>query len=62
MGVLIGDTIANGLVDRSDANLTKSKLGQTVDASNFREDVIADGSIKNSDVSLVKHKNGTHLP
>ncbi len=62
MGVLIGDTSGDGMVDSSDVSLTQSKSGQTVDASNFREDVNLNGSITRSDVSLVKSKRRTHLP
>lgn len=62
MGVLIGDTIADGLVDRSDVALTKSELGQPITTSNFREDVTANGSISDSDVSLVRSELGTSLP
>ncbi len=62
MGVLIGDTTGNGTVNASDVSLTKSKSGQNVDLTNFREDVTVNGSINASDVSLVKAKSGTGLP
>ena len=62
MGVLIGDTTADGLVDRSDVALTKSESGQAITTSNFREDVTANGSISHSDVSLVRSELGTSLP
>ena len=62
MGVLIGDTNGNGVVNSTDVAPTKSRVGQTVDATNFRSDVNANGSINASDVSLVKSKIGTGLP
>jgi uncharacterized protein DUF5650 len=62
MGVLLGDTTGNGSVNSSDVSLTKSKSGETVDASNFRSDVTLSDSLNSSDVSLVKSKSGTALP
>jgi hypothetical protein len=62
MGVLLGDTTGNGVVNASDVSQTKLQSGQPITASNFREDVLANGSINASDVSLVKSKSGTALP
>lgn len=62
MGVLLGDTSRNGSVNATDVSLTKSKSGQSVDASNFRTDVTVSNSINSSDVSTVKSKSGTALP
>jgi len=62
MGVLIGDTTANGTVNSSDVAQTQSQSGQPVTATNFREDVTANGSINSSDVALVQSKSGTALP
>ncbi len=62
MGVLLGDTTGNGIVNSSDVGQTKSKSGQAVDASNFRTDVTVSNSINSSDVSIVKSKSGTALP
>jgi CSLREA domain-containing protein len=60
--VLVGDTTGNGSVNASDVSQTKSKSGQPVDASNFRNDVTVNNSINASDVSLVKSRSGTALP
>jgi uncharacterized delta-60 repeat protein len=60
--MLVGDTNGNGSVNASDVSQTKSKSGQTVDATNFRTDITANGSINASDVSLVKLRSGTALP
>jgi hypothetical protein len=62
MGVLIGDVNGNGAVSAADVALTKSRVGQAVSSSNFREDVNANGLINSVDVALVKSKVGTALP
>jgi len=62
MGVLSGDTNANGAVNASDVSQTKSQSGAVVGAGNFREDVNANGSINAGDIALVKSKVGTALP
>jgi fibronectin-binding autotransporter adhesin len=59
---LVGDTNGNGAVNASDINLVKSKSGQTIDPTNFRNDVNANGSINAGDISLVKTRSGTALP
>jgi hypothetical protein len=59
MGVLIGDTTADGVVNSSDVNQVQSQLRQPVISSNFRDDVNADGIINPADVNLVKSKSGT---
>ena len=61
LGVLVGDTTADGSVNSADISQTKSKSGQIVTTSNFRQDVTADGSINSADISLVKSKTGTAL-
>jgi hypothetical protein len=62
MGVLIGDGNGNGSVNASDVSQTKGRIGQTVDATNFRSDVNANGGINAGDVGLVKSRGGTALP
>jgi len=62
MGVLIGDTTANGLVNSSDIAQTQSQSGQPVGPDNFREDVMANGLINSSDIALVQSESGTGLP
>ena len=62
MGVLLGDTTANGAVNSSDIAQTQSQSGQLVNSSNFREDVTTNGSINSSDIALVQSKSGTALP
>ena len=62
MGVLVGDTNADGFTDAIDTSQTKSQSGKGVIGSNFREDVNVDGFIDAIDASLVKSKSGTALP
>jgi len=62
MGVLIGDTTENGLINAGDVSQTKSQVGQAVTTSNFREDVNASGTITAADVAIVKSDVGTSLP
>jgi translation elongation factor EF-Tu-like GTPase len=62
MGLLVGDTTADGSVNSADIGQTKSQSGHTVTGSNFREDVTVDGSINSADIGLVKSKSGTALP
>lgn len=62
MGVLIGDTTANGVVNSSDISQTQSQSGQSLTSNNFREDVTVNGSINSSDIGLVQSKSGTGLP
>ena len=57
-----GDTNANGAVNAGDVAQTKSRIGQPIDATNFRSDVNANGSLNASDASVVKSKTGTALP
>jgi RHS repeat-associated protein len=62
MGVLLGDTTGDGLVNSSDTAQTQSQSGQPVTISNFPEDVNVSGTITSSDISLVQSQSGTGLP
>jgi autotransporter-associated beta strand protein len=62
MGVLLGDTTSDGLVNSSDVSQTKSAEGQTLTITNFRKDVTTNGNINSSDVAAVKSHVGTSLP
>jgi hypothetical protein len=62
MSVLAGDVNGNGAVNAGDVSVTKSRIGQTVNATNFRSDVTAGGAINATDVSIVKSNLGTGLP
>jgi hypothetical protein len=62
MGILVGDTTANGFVNSADVSQTQSQSGQSVTNSNFREDVTANGFINSGDISLVQSQSGASLP
>ena len=62
MGVLVGNTNADFAVDSADIAQTKSQSGNSVNSSNFREDLNVDGFLDSADISLVKSKSGTSLP
>ena len=62
MSVLIADVNGNGAVNATDVALAKARVGQPVDATNFRADINANGAINATDVSLVKSYVGTAAP
>jgi glucose/arabinose dehydrogenase len=62
MGVLQGDTNADGFVDSADISQTKSESGNAVTPLNFREDLNLDQFIDSGDISFVKAMSGTALP
>lgn len=62
IGFLTGDTSGNGSVNAGDVSQTKGRIGQAVNATNFRSDVNANGGINAGDASLVKSKSGSALP
>jgi FtsP/CotA-like multicopper oxidase with cupredoxin domain len=62
MGVLVGDTNGNGVVNAADVAFTKSRIGEAVDQTNFQLDVNANGAINSADIALVKANVGTGLP
>ena len=62
MSLLAGDTNRDGRVNASDLAQTKSRIGQALNATNFRSDVNANGSINATDTSVIKSNSGTGLP
>lgn len=62
MSLLAGDTNANGSVNSADVAQTKARIGQPLDATNFRSDVNANGAINSGDISIIKNLIGTGLP
>jgi hypothetical protein len=62
MSVLVGDTNANATVNAADVAQTKARLGQAVDATNYRSDINTNGSINAADTAIVKQNSGTSLP
>src|SRR6266550_5259526 len=55
-------TFSDGIVNSADIGQTKAQSGQSVNATNFREDLNGDGFINSADIGLVKSKSGTGLP
>ncbi len=62
MSVLVGDTNASSTVSSADVAQTKSRIGQPVDAANFRSDVNANGVINATDAASIKSSIGSGLP
>ena len=62
MSLLTGDSNGNGLVNASDVTQIKSRIGQSVVATNFRSDLNTSGTITASDVTIAKANAGTALP
>ena len=62
MGVLLGDTSGDRVVNSGDALQTRNRSGQATDATNFRSDVNADGVVNSGDTVIVRARSGTALP
>ena len=62
MNVLIGDTNASKSLTSADIAQTKSRLGATLDNTNFRSDVNATGAVTSADIGLIKANLGTSVP
>jgi hypothetical protein len=66
MGLLIGDTSANGLVNSTDISQVQAQSGKAVTGNlgtgNYRTDVTANGLINSTDISTTQSKSGTGLP
>jgi len=65
MGVLIGDTTADGVVNTADITQTRRQSGNLAHGdpnANFREDVTADGVINAADITAVRRQSGNALP
>ena len=62
MGILIGDVNGSHSVNATDVSQTKVRVGQPVDATNFRSDVNANCAINSTDVAIVKSNSGVSIP
>ncbi len=62
MGILVGDTNGDGVVNSGDSLQTRNCSGQVTDGTNFRSDVNADGSINSGDTTSVRAQSGAFLP
>jgi hypothetical protein len=61
MGVLVGDTNGDGVVNAGDVQQTRNRSGQLVVPANFRSDVNADGAINSGDALLVRSNSGNSI-
>lgn len=62
MGVLIGDSSGNGIINSTDLSQTKARIGQPITTNTFRSDIQSNGSVNAADISLVKLNMGSSLP
>ncbi len=65
MGVLLGDTNADGVVNTADITQTRRESGNVAHddpSANFREDVTVDGVINTADITAVRRQSGNALP
>ncbi|MGI8821224.1 MAG: TIGR02597 family protein [Chthoniobacterales bacterium] len=61
VGLLLGDVNQDKTVNGGDAIATKSRSGQTTDASNFKYDVNTDGTVSGGDSVVVRAQSGNSL-
>jgi hypothetical protein len=62
MGVLLGDTNSNGVVNATDLAQVKATSGSAATAGRFRMDLNSDGFVSASDISFAKSQSGAVLP
>jgi hypothetical protein len=65
MGVLLGDTSGDGVVNSADITQTRRQSGNVAHDdpdANFREDITVDGTINSADITAVRRESGNALP
>jgi hypothetical protein len=62
MGILLGDTNADGFVNSGDTVKVRSLAGQPTSSQNFRADINTDGFVNGGDAVLVRSHSGSSLP
>jgi hypothetical protein len=62
VGLLLGDSNSDGMVNSGDAQQTRNRSGQTTDATNFRSDYNLDGTVNSGDANIVRSRSGQSLP
>jgi hypothetical protein len=62
MWILVGDTNGDGSVNSGDGTQTRSRSGNPIDGTTFRNDVNADGNINSGDSTIVRARSGATLP
>lgn len=61
MGVLLGDTTADRVVNSADITQVRRESGQNASPSNFRRDLVADGVVNSADITGVRRQSGAAL-
>ena len=61
-GFLTSDANSSRVVDRGDQQLIKAAKGQSVTASNFRDDIDLSGRVDNLDIQSVRTNKGHSIP
>jgi hypothetical protein len=62
IGLLLGDTTGDRVVNSTDITQTKASSGANLGESSFRTDVNTDGFLNSTDIAFVKSRSGTALP
>ena len=62
MGVLMGDSNNDGVVNSGDAQQTRNRSGQSTTATNFRSDYNLDAVINSGDATVVRSRSGQSIP
>lgn len=62
LGVLLGDTNGDTVVNSGDSAQTRNRAGQLAAPENFRSDVNTDGAINSGDAVIVRRNSGAVLP
>ena len=62
VGFLVGDANGDRIVNSGDATVTRSRSGQSTDASNFLADYNVDGFINAGDVTIARARSGQFIP
>jgi hypothetical protein len=62
VGILLGDTNNDTVVNSGDAVQTRSRAGQIAAPENFQSDVNTDGTINSGDAVIVRANSGAVLP
>jgi hypothetical protein len=62
MGVLLGDSSGDRVVNAGDVTLTRNRSGQGATAGNFRSDYSFDGFVNAGDVTIARTRAGNFIP
>jgi hypothetical protein len=61
MGVLVGDSNGDGVVNAGDVQQARNRSGQVVVPANFRSDVNIDGAINSGDALVTRNNSGNSI-